>query len=581
MILMMAGGRVGAATLDSIVFGDTASEAKHSLVATASAVCQNELALCGSGRDCWDRVDAFFFRYQSLTGDGWIQARVIDAGNSDNWAKAGVMMREALTAGASNAFMFQSGGEGLHSQWRSSADGGTNGGTAPEKFSEKSGGPFWVKVQRAGKVFTMSVSADGKTWTAVSNETIAMADTIYMGLVVCAHNDSVRDYATFDQVATSNASGSWTDADVGKVELAGSAQVNGLGESSRRLLPLDPPYYYGGDLVFRMAVDPNQQNYCTIKLWGSEGTGAMGRVLLDVDDGNGNWREIGMRHGPGPDIFIDQVDAVSPGAFWFKTMLLPRWYTQGKKSVLIRLRATGPFNAYGAIWNYDTYQGRLTRASRGLYRFYTHDDPVLVPAGEKLGTPPSYATAPTRSAAGDTDALQAFKNELSKHLTDLLKSTNPKGAELDTLAKAYEVSWTSVFHSPDLASFLVKSVDATCQAYYAEPKKAGEEWGGAYGSHGFAIARTAPLLKPRLEEKVDLGGGARSHSPCAMVGHAEGQPRQRAVPSADDQQPGDHLRWQCVRGEQGHAGAGIDRSVSRSRRPALPRGSGGNPGICR
>lgn len=79
-----------------------------------------------------------------------------------------------------------------------------------------------------------------------------------------------------------------------------------------------------------------EQNYCSVKLWGAEGGGKMGRIVL-VCEG----KEVGQRHGAGQDIFIDSVDAVSPGAFWYRTTLLPKWLTEGKTSVEIRLRSTG------------------------------------------------------------------------------------------------------------------------------------------------------------------------------------------------------------------------------------------------
>ena len=43
-------------------------------------------------------------------------------------------------------------------------------------------------------------------------------------------------------------------------------------------------------------------------------------------------REIGMRRGTGIDLFIHHVGAVSPGAFRYRTSILPIWCTKGKRA---------------------------------------------------------------------------------------------------------------------------------------------------------------------------------------------------------------------------------------------------------
>src|SRR5262249_34852973 len=64
-------------------------------------------ALQASGGDIWNTADGMHFFYRTLTGDGEIVARVLSVGNTDFWAKAGVMIRESLDPGARNAFMLE------------------------------------------------------------------------------------------------------------------------------------------------------------------------------------------------------------------------------------------------------------------------------------------------------------------------------------------------------------------------------------------------------------------------------------------------------------------------------------------
>ncbi len=149
----------------------------------------------GSGADVWGSADEFQFVYQSLTGDGSIIARVTSVQNVASWTKAGVMMRETLSAGSKNAFMLVSAAKGLAFQRRTA----TGGSTTSTIISGAA--PRWVKVTRSGSTFTAFVSSDGSSWTAVGSQSITMASTIYVGLAVGSHADGTVAKGTFDHVA--------------------------------------------------------------------------------------------------------------------------------------------------------------------------------------------------------------------------------------------------------------------------------------------------------------------------------------------------------------------------------------------
>src|SRR4029453_9927634 len=59
----------------------------------------------GSGADIDGQSDSFHFIYQALNGDGELIARVMSIGNTNPWAKAGVMIRETLTPTSKHAMM--------------------------------------------------------------------------------------------------------------------------------------------------------------------------------------------------------------------------------------------------------------------------------------------------------------------------------------------------------------------------------------------------------------------------------------------------------------------------------------------
>lgn len=149
----------------------------------------------GAGADIQGTADAFRFAYLSISGDCTITARVVTQQNIDPWSKAGVMMRETLVAGAANAFVGITPGNGMTWQNRSATGGSTS-------YNNTTGlsVPYWVRMVRSGNIFTGYRSADGITWTQQGTATITMASTIYIGLAVTSHNAASLCTATFDNV---------------------------------------------------------------------------------------------------------------------------------------------------------------------------------------------------------------------------------------------------------------------------------------------------------------------------------------------------------------------------------------------
>ncbi|GCE13499.1 sugar-binding protein [Tengunoibacter tsumagoiensis] len=179
----------------------------------------------GSGNDIWDTADAFQYAYQPLNGDGTIVARIDSQQNTDGWAKAGVMIRESLSATSTHALMALTPGNGTVFQRRTSTGGGsssTAGATATA--------PSWVKLQRAGNTFTGALSSDGSNWTVVGSDTISMATNVYVGLAVTAHNNSVLNTTTFSQVSvTGSGSGTPSNLSQNKPTTASSIENSGVG----------------------------------------------------------------------------------------------------------------------------------------------------------------------------------------------------------------------------------------------------------------------------------------------------------------------------------------------------------------
>ena len=154
----------------------------------------------GSGADIWNSADAFQFVSEAVMGDGSITARVVSQTNTSGFAKAGVMIRETLGAGATNALMEITPSNGARLQART-----TTGASSVSTLGPLIAAPYWVRVTRASGTFTGYISPDGVTWTQVGQYAISMAAQAYVGLAVTSHNNGVLSTAVFDNVTVSAA----------------------------------------------------------------------------------------------------------------------------------------------------------------------------------------------------------------------------------------------------------------------------------------------------------------------------------------------------------------------------------------
>jgi mono/diheme cytochrome c family protein/regulation of enolase protein 1 (concanavalin A-like superfamily) len=152
--------------------------------------------LLASGSDIWESADAFRFVFKPLAGDGQIIARVASFQFTDPWAKAGVMLRENVSAGSKYAFMAFTGQGGSMFQSRATADAPTTSADGPAAKP-----PHWLKLTRTGDVFTGYVSADGESWELTGSVANALNKTLLVGFAVTAHNNSVLNSTLFDQVS--------------------------------------------------------------------------------------------------------------------------------------------------------------------------------------------------------------------------------------------------------------------------------------------------------------------------------------------------------------------------------------------
>ena len=151
----------------------------------------------GSGADIWGTGDAFFFAYQ----DGGqphmrVTSRVLSLEHTHQWAKAGVMIRGNLGAGAQHVMVVASAGRGVAMQYRNRP------GNVSSSFTPVPGGaPVWVRLTRSGDLFVGELSTDGLTWREIGRVTVPMSVEAPAGLAVTSHEKGTVASAEFDDVA--------------------------------------------------------------------------------------------------------------------------------------------------------------------------------------------------------------------------------------------------------------------------------------------------------------------------------------------------------------------------------------------
>jgi regulation of enolase protein 1 (concanavalin A-like superfamily) len=151
-----------------------------------------------SGADIGGRTDQFSFVHQMVSGDFDVRVRVAALELADAFAKAGLMARDSLTPGSRFAAALATPSvSGIIFQSRATTNAiASASGAFPVNYPST-----WLRLQRAGDVFTGYASYDGQLWSQLGSATIALSNSIYLGAAVCSHTTNAatataefRDY---------------------------------------------------------------------------------------------------------------------------------------------------------------------------------------------------------------------------------------------------------------------------------------------------------------------------------------------------------------------------------------------------
>jgi len=184
-----------------------------SLTAGRSASYSNGVwTVTGLGNNVWtDSADDCQFVYRQMTGDCAIVAQVTSSQFPNGQTKAGLMIRDNLTAAISQrawvgivpnptGMLMESRAAGWTETW-----GGSNWAKRSQPLPP--GMPYWLKIERRGNHINSYTSQDGTSWAGQTSSFYGnLPSTAYIGLFITS-GTTTTNTATFANVAFTGGTG--------------------------------------------------------------------------------------------------------------------------------------------------------------------------------------------------------------------------------------------------------------------------------------------------------------------------------------------------------------------------------------
>lgn len=182
---------------------------------------RQELRLESYG-DNWFTSDTLTYVYQPVTGDVDMVARINRHDSRGYWGRAGIMLRDSLNMQSKVAVSARLWRD-LDDHWISFIRRNTGGAydTAGNDTTHHPL-PTWVRLKRAGSLISAYHSTDGMNWNLLTNDSLVMSGTDYIGLTATSSLAENQTTAVFQDFSAITPLGSaWTGQDVGTVSGAG------------------------------------------------------------------------------------------------------------------------------------------------------------------------------------------------------------------------------------------------------------------------------------------------------------------------------------------------------------------------
>jgi hypothetical protein len=166
----------------------------NSAIASTTTFLTNGLNVTAAGSEIGTSSDQFAFNYLLRAGDFDVRVRLAGLTPNDVWAKAALMARETLDAGARFAASVTT--PAMNGSFFEYRDPANSAAISTGNFSANYPNT-WLRLQRIGNTFTGYAGYDGQSWIQVGSVTITMPSQVYLGLAVSSHSASQTTVAQF------------------------------------------------------------------------------------------------------------------------------------------------------------------------------------------------------------------------------------------------------------------------------------------------------------------------------------------------------------------------------------------------
>ncbi len=191
---------LGTTVVDWPINGDVGTVTDPILPGAAQAIGMDGFYVRAGGSDIWNNADAMHFVGRAVTGNFDVAVRVESLLRPDVWSKAGIMVRENLTAGSRNhlvALTPTNGNNLITMQWRPVANAGCFSiadASRPRPSPIPNG---WLRVTCTNSLYTFFWGTNGTAWTTFYTTNLAAVSppypgTVYVGLATTSHNNGTN-----------------------------------------------------------------------------------------------------------------------------------------------------------------------------------------------------------------------------------------------------------------------------------------------------------------------------------------------------------------------------------------------------
>ncbi|HEY3113242.1 MAG TPA: hypothetical protein VGJ62_06115 [Gemmatimonadaceae bacterium] len=159
---------------------------------------RQQYLIAGSGHNMWNDRDDFHFVWKRMSGNFILSTRAHFIGKGvEPHRKIGWTIRPSLESNSAQVTAALH-GDGLMSlQFRRTTDGITEEAKSRDSLPNADA---VIQLERRDGVYIMSVARFGDTLVTQQLADVTLPDTVYVGLFVCAHNDTVVERAAFSNV---------------------------------------------------------------------------------------------------------------------------------------------------------------------------------------------------------------------------------------------------------------------------------------------------------------------------------------------------------------------------------------------